>query len=155
MTLNQLQLFIIFIINGIIIGIIFDIFRVIRKAFKHKDFVIYAQDILFWILAGFILMYSTFIFNDGEFRLFLLIGAIIGFVTYLFTLSKIFIKTNVNILKFIKKLISKVLKILLIPMKKLVKKIFFKPATFFVINIKKFLKDVKCLKRKKQKEISK
>ena len=74
MTLNQLQLFIIFIINGIIIGIIFDIFRVIRKAFKHKDFVIYAQDILFWILAGFILMYSTFIFNDGEFRFFMFVG---------------------------------------------------------------------------------
>ena len=104
MTLNQLQLFIIFFINGIIIGIIFDTFRVIRKTFKHKDFIIYVQDVLFWILTGSILMYSTFLFNDGEFRFFLLIGVIVGFVTYLFTFSKIFIKTNVSILKFIKKL---------------------------------------------------
>ena len=151
MTLNQLQLFIIFFINGIIIGIIFDTFRIIRKTFKHKDFIIYVQDILFWILTGFILMYSTFIFNDGEFRFFLLIGVCIGFVTYLFTLSKIFIKTNVSILKFIKKFISKILKILLIPIKKLL----LRPCTFLVINIKKFFKNIKCLKIKKLKEISK
>lgn len=151
MTLNQLQLFIIFIINGIIIGIIFDTFRVIRQTFNHKDFVIYVQDILFWILAGFILMYSTFVFNDGEFRLFLLVGAVVGFVAYLFTLSKIFIKANVNILNFVKNLISKVLKILLIPIRKLL----LRPCAFLVINIKKVFKNIKCLKIKKLKEISK
>ena len=148
MSLVQLQLFVVFIINGFVIGIIFDTFRVIRKTFKHKDFVIYIQDILFWILSAIVLLYSTFIFNDGEFRFFLLVGAIFGFIIYLFTLSKIFIKINVNMLKFIKKLSSKILKILLIPIRKLL----LRPCTFLVINMKKIFKKVNLSKKKKTKE---
>ena len=121
MSLSQLQLFIIFLANGIFIGVIFDIFRVLRRTFKHKDFLIYIQDVVFWILSGIILLYSTFNFNDGELRLFMIIGALLGFFIYLFTLSKLFIMINVKIILF-------------------VKKIFFKPFIFFVINVKKFKK---------------
>ncbi len=118
MTLNQLHLFIIFLIDGLLIGILFDIFRVLRKSFKHKDVVIYMQDILFWVLTGFLLLYTTFIFNDGEFRLFMLLGTFFGVIIYLFTISKIFIKVNVKIISIIKK-------------------VFLCPYTFLTINLKK------------------
>ena len=38
--------------NGVIIGILFDFFRILRKSFKTPDFVTYIEDVIFWILTG-------------------------------------------------------------------------------------------------------
>ena len=54
MVTNQAYLFCIFIINGIIIGILFDFFRILRKTFKTSDLITYIEDSLFWILTGII-----------------------------------------------------------------------------------------------------
>ena len=152
MTINQLQLFIIFLINGIIVGFVFDFFRILRKSFKHSDYLIYIQDIIFWLLTGAIFLYSTFVFNDGEFRLFMIFAALIGFFLYIFTVSKIFINVNVNIILFLKKILIKIIKIFFIPLKHLilfVRKMFLKPVTFLVINMKRTLKSIKMSKNKK------
>ena len=55
MVKDQAYLFLIFIANGIIIGILFDFFRILRKTFKTSDMITYVEDLLFWILTGSIL----------------------------------------------------------------------------------------------------
>ena len=62
---NQAYLFIIFVINGILIGLLFDFFRILRRSFKTNDFMTYVEDIIFWILTGLIILYSIFTFNNG------------------------------------------------------------------------------------------
>ena len=154
MVENQLELFLIFITNGIIIGILFDIFRVLRKTFKTNDLVTYLEDILFWILTGIIVLYSIFTFNNGEIRLFMFIAIFIGAVIYLFLFSSYFIKINVTILNILKNIILKIIKIIGIPFKYIcmfIRKIFFKPISFIIINLRKnstnlykhFIKNIK------------
>ena len=140
MVINQAYLSIVFIINGIVIGLLFDFFRILRRTFKTKDIITYIQDILFWILTGFILLYSIFTFNNGEIRLFMFLAIIIGISIYMFFVSSHVIKINVAIINFLKKILSKIFNFLLIPFKyiyKLLRKIFFKPISFFIINIRK------------------
>ena len=67
------SLFMIFIFNGFLISILFDIFRILRKSFKTNDFFTYTEDILFWILTTFIILYSIFKFANGELRAFLFV----------------------------------------------------------------------------------
>lgn len=154
MVENQLELFLIFIINGIIIGILFDIFRVLRKTFKTNDIVTYLEDILFWILTGIIVLYSIFTFNNGEIRLFMFLAIFIGSIIYLFLFSSYFIKINVTILNILKNIILKIIKIIEIPFKYIcmfIRKIFFKPISFIIINLRKnstnlykhFIKNIK------------
>ena len=107
MVTNQAYLFLVFIVNGVLIGLLFDFFRILRKTFKTKDFVTYIQDILFWILTGFIILYSTFTFNNGEIRIFMFLGILIGVVAYMTTISPYVIKVNVRIINFIKDMASK------------------------------------------------
>ena len=64
MVTDQALLFLIFIVNGIIIGLLFDFFRILRRSFKTKDFITYIEDILFWVLTGLLLLYSIFTFNN-------------------------------------------------------------------------------------------
>ncbi len=105
-NVNQ-QLFnlLIFSLTGAAIGILFDIFRILRKTFKTPDFVTYVEDILFWILTGAILLFTIFTFNNGEIRIYIFIGLIFGFILYLLTISKYFVKSCVTALSFIKKIV--------------------------------------------------
>lgn len=141
MITNQAYLFFIFIINGIIIGLLFDFFRILRKSFKTPDIITYIEDLLFWILTGFIVLYSIFTFNNGEIRLYMILAIILGAIIYLLVASSYIIKINVTILNFIKKILKKIFNILLMPFKflhKIINKIFIKPSTFLIINIRKF-----------------
>lgn len=96
--MEQLYIFFLFTLVGIAIAIIFDIFRILRRTFKTADYITYIEDILFWIITGFILLYAIFIFNNGEIRLYLFVAILIGSLLYIITLSKYFIKINVKIL---------------------------------------------------------
>lgn len=142
MITNQAFLFLVFVVIGLIIGLLFDIFRILRISFKTKDFVTYIEDILFWIITGILVLYSIFIFNNGEIRLFIFIGIAIGVILYIMLFSSFIIKYSVYIINFIKKVVRVVLKIIVIPIKcliKVFKKIFFKPISFVTINIRKII----------------
>ena len=133
MVTNQAYLFLIFIINGIIIGVLFDFFRILRKTIKTKDIITYFQDILFWLLTGFIILYSTFTFNNGEIRIFMFIAILIGVIFYMTLVSSYVIKINVTIINFIKNIIQKIFNVLITPFRwlyKFVKRILYKPLSF-------------------------
>ena len=100
---NQLFCLLIFILTGLVIGILFDIFRILRKSFKTTDFITYLEDIIFWILTGCIMLFSIFIFNNGEIRSYVFIGIAIGIISYMLIISRFFVKISVSIIKFIKK----------------------------------------------------
>ena len=65
---NQAFLFLIFLLNGVFIGLIFDFFRILRKSFKTTNIITYIQDILFWILTGISIIFCMYKFSDGEIK---------------------------------------------------------------------------------------
>ena len=141
-NLEQLLSFSIFIIVGIIISMIFDTFRVLRKVKKTTDIITYFEDALFWIITVFIILNSIFIFNNGELRFYIFIGIMIGSILYLIFISKYFIKFGVNFLK----IINKTIKILIQSFSfilKMFKKLFFKTISFAFINLRKKLSKIK------------
>ena len=76
--MEQLLCLIAFTVTGIVIGVLFDVFRILRRSFKTADWLTTLQDILFWILAGFITLFSIFKFNNGEIRSYIFIGIALG-----------------------------------------------------------------------------
>ena len=129
---NQAYLFMVFTLVGIAIGVLFDIFRILRKTIKTKDFVTYIEDILFWILTGLIIIFSMYKFCDGELRFFMIIGTVLGLIMYLITVSKYIIKTSVYVINKIKKIIVYPIKIVI----KVIKKLFFQPIVLIFVNFK-------------------
>lgn len=103
---EQIQTFLIFIVVGIIISLIFDIFRILRKVYKFSDMLIYMQDILFWLLTGIIILQSIFIFNSGDIRVFLFFGIFIGVFVYTSLFSQYIIKIGTIILNVFNKIIN-------------------------------------------------
>ncbi len=152
---NQAYVFLIFIFNGLVIGILFDIFRIIRKSFKTSDLRTNLQDILFWILTGLIFLYSIFKFNNGELRAYIFLGVFLGVALYMLLFSKIFIKVNLFIVKIIKQVFKY---IFITPIKyifKFIRKVVLAPISFTFINLRKalsnFKKKIMTLNNKKKK----
>ena len=144
MVYSQVFLFLIFLINGSIIGILFDLFRILRKSFKTGIIITAIEDILFWILTGIIILYCIFTFNNGVIRGYMFIGIFLGITFYILTLSRYFVKINTIIIKFIKNIISKVLKIMCIPFKIIIR--FISYIRLFLnkkLHLKKFAKFAK------------
>ena len=103
--MNQLYVFSSFILTGFAIGILYDIFRILRRSFKTADIITYIQDFIFWILTGLILLYSIFTFNNGELRSFIFIGIITGIIIYILLVSKFFIKGATKTIYILKKIL--------------------------------------------------
>lgn len=124
---SQEQIFIFFFIIGVIISIIFDIFRVIRKSFKTSDFVTLVQDIIFLGITSVLIIGSIIKLNGGEIRFYLFLGIFLGAVIYSLTMSNLcviilyeFVKICKKILKIPYLCIKKSLK----PLKRIIKKDF-------------------------------
>ena len=105
LALTEIFKLLFFVLVGIIIGLIFDFFRIIRKCFKTPDIVTYIHDILFLLISALILIFSIFIFNNGELRAYILLGILLGFAIYFFIISKYIIFIFSNIINFLKKII--------------------------------------------------
>lgn len=151
MITNQAYLFLIFTLNGCIIGLLFDFFRILRKSFKTSNLVTYIEDILFWILTGFLVLYSIFTFNNGEIRFFIFLGIAIGILLYMLIFSNYVIKINVYIIGIIKKITIAIGKIIIYPIRIIInvsKKIFFKPIRFLFINFNNLTKNIKKIPKK-------
>lgn len=153
-AITQMYSFGIFIVNGLIIGVLFDVFRISRKTFKTSNIITYIEDIVFWILTGLILLFSIFTFNNGEIRNYIFLGVITGFTFYMLFLSKFFIKINVKIINILKTITTRILKIIIYPIKitiRFLKNIIIIPTKFIYRKIieksvKKLLKMLKNIK---------
>lgn len=73
------------------------------------------------------------------------LGIVLGGVIYISTISKIFIKTNVKIIEFLKIFVINIFRIIIFPIKfmlKYLRKLFFRPISFFFINFKKIFTNI-------------
>ena len=149
---EQLVSFIYFIVIGVVLSIIFDIFRILRRTIKTSDIVTNIQDILFCIITSIIILSSIFMFNNGELRLYIFIGITIGVTLYMIFISKYFIKFNVAIINFIKKLLNFIIKPFIFILN-FTKRLIFKPISFIIINMKYFtIKNLQKIKKVTKKD---
>lgn len=144
MAQDQAYLFIVFSLTGVVIGILFDFFRILRRSFKTSNIITYVEDVLFWILTGVLILYNIWYFNNGEIRIYMFLGIIMGLLIYMLTLSNIIVSLFSKILKML-------IRILEIPFKTIIL-IFHKIITIIIKIFNKFTKKIKIKKGKMVKD---
>lgn len=76
---------------GILITLMYDLFRILRRIVPHGIFLISLEDLIFWILATVGIFYLLLLENNGMFRWFAVIGSGAGMLLYRKTLSGPFV----------------------------------------------------------------
>ncbi|PKM62591.1 MAG: hypothetical protein CVU97_04560 [Firmicutes bacterium HGW-Firmicutes-21] len=74
--------------NGILLGLIYDFFRISRMFFLKNKIIIFFEDLLFCLICAvtFILLFYNFSF--GQMRAYAFVSGIGGFCAYYFTLGR-------------------------------------------------------------------
>lgn len=103
-------------LSGILIGSMFDLYRIIRGE-KVLKIIVVIEDILFWILVSMVvftfLLYTNYAFLGFYVYLFM----IISLFMYIKIVSPVFIKIEIKILIFISKIMRIIFKNFIYPFK--------------------------------------
>ena len=89
-TLNQAYVFAFSVYGGLIIGLIYDLLRLIRRVFHTKKILTIILDVLFWLLATSVGLLVLFLSSSGRMRFFPFLGYILGFAIYMVGVSSLF-----------------------------------------------------------------
>lgn len=101
--------------GGIIIGFIYDLYRIIRGLFRPKKIATTIQDLIFWGVIFVVAFYVLIFSNQGAIRFYNFLGFILGSVFYQTLLSGLVIKSLVFILKMIKNFLNDLYQIIKYP----------------------------------------
>lgn len=85
---EQLLLFLCSILLGVGLGIFFDCLRTLRVFFTHTRFFVAVEDVAFLLVWGIALVTFAMEKGRGEVRFYYLLGSIIGFILYIFTVGR-------------------------------------------------------------------
>lgn len=74
-------------LTGVLIGLIYDVFRIGRVIFGGGRIKLFLEDVLFSMMTALVFAVFTFNVTMGVVRMFAAIGALIGFFAYRFSLG--------------------------------------------------------------------
>lgn len=108
MTFEQIKIFTIFFVLGLIVSILFDIFRILRKNIKTNYLFTSIEDFIYIFIVGFLFLRSLIVFCNGNIRFYIFFAFFIGIITYILTIKNFcdiiisaIIKTIILVIKFI------------------------------------------------------
>mgnify|MGYP002244696904 CR=1 FL=1 len=91
---DQTRLFLLALGLGFLLGIVYDLFRVVRMAFTMRRVGVFIQDVLFFLTCA----AATFLFllavNQGEIRGFIIAGEGLGFLIYYFSFGLLAVRVS-------------------------------------------------------------
>ncbi len=113
---------------GVILAVVYDCIRVLRRIVIHKRITgMIIEDVIFWIIAGFVIFVVGYKTNNGVIRGFVIIGLASGAAMYEYAFSRLVVNT-----------LTRIIKVILIPIKALKKML-----SSYIITVRKRIVSVK------------
>lgn len=112
---KQLMLILLSLISGLIIGVMFDIYRLIRGIESPNKVITFIEDILFWVLNALVVFIFLFLYDYAYIGFYVYLCIIAGLGIYLKFLSRFLIKVLFRIFNAIGKSLRILKNIVLYP----------------------------------------
>ncbi|MBQ8857239.1 MAG: spore cortex biosynthesis protein YabQ [Lachnospiraceae bacterium] len=110
--LEELQVVGIAFVSGAVITIVYDLLRIFRRVIAHGNWWIGIEDFIFWIWTALWIFSVLYRENDGSFRMYTMGSMAVGMIIYHKTISE-------PLVEFFGKMLKKLLRIILFPIKRL------------------------------------
>lgn len=99
-------------VSGAVITIVYDLLRIFRRVIAHGNWWIGIEDFIFWIWTALWIFSVLYRENDGSFRMYTMGSMAVGMIIYHKTISE-------PLVEFFGKMLKKLLRIILFPIKRL------------------------------------
>jgi spore cortex biosynthesis protein YabQ len=77
---------------GAFFGIMFDTYQRFLDRPNRKSWIVFFNDLLFWVIQALIIFYILFLVNNGELRFYIFVALLCGFAAYQSLLKSIYLK---------------------------------------------------------------
>lgn len=131
----EVRFFLMSVLWGAILLIIYDCLRILRKVIAHNVVWISVEDIIYWAISAVLIFRMMYQMNDGVIRGFSILGILLGMIIYKYSISDYVVRGISFVLNKIKQFVEKVIRILLKPLKFLLGKL-----KKLIVAIGKFVK---------------
>lgn len=112
---NQITVFLYTIYGGVLIGLIYDLYKVFRIYRKPGKIATGIMDLFFWIIVALIAFNILFKSNYGELRGYAFLGFILGCLIYVKLCSKYIVNFLILVVKKMRKSAAIIYKVLIFP----------------------------------------
>lgn len=112
---GQAQLFLLTVLLGGALGLVYDCLRIFRHIIPHKPLWVQLEDGLFWLCAVFFAFAVMLGANKGEIRFFAIYGIFGGMGLYFLTLSHLVIAVSDRVIFVVKKVLFLLFTIIMTP----------------------------------------
>ena len=120
---GQVGVFLETITIGVFSGLFYDLFRVFRRYIKHSEFVVHAQDLLYWLIAAAFMFFVILNRYNGQIRVYFFIGFGLGMMFYFQVFSRFITYGLCFVINLILKILEKIFFILFAPIKFIYKRL--------------------------------
>lgn len=112
---DQLRLVIFSLIAGVITGILFDFYRLIRGFTNTNKIITFIEDTLFWIFAGIVVFIFLLYTNYAYIGMYVYMWIAVGIYLYLKSLSRVFLSCQHKLLRILGRIFRMVINIIIYP----------------------------------------
>lgn len=109
---SQIYIFITSIYGGLVWGLLYDLYRVIRCYLKPKGISNALEDLLFWMGMSVLFFYIVYKSNWGQLRAYIFLGFSLGGIIYLKILSRVVFTILMKIFRGLGLVIKNIFKLL-------------------------------------------
>lgn len=92
--MEQVSVFLYSMLLGIVLGVMYDIFRITRMIINSKNLAIFIQDVLYFVVSGLITFFFVLKANSGDSRVYIIIGEGLGWILYHLTIGEFIYKCS-------------------------------------------------------------
>jgi spore cortex biosynthesis protein YabQ len=95
---------------GSLFGAMFDTYQRFLNRPKRKSWIVFLNDLIFWVIQALVIFYALFLVNNGELRFYIFVALLCGFAAYQSLFKKLYlglleflISTVISIFKFLRR----------------------------------------------------
>lgn len=104
---------------GAALSVLYDLFRILRVAFPPRPGMAFVQDLLFWTISALVTFFFVLVTLDGTVRGYLLIGELLGWLLYHFTLGAVVMRLAQTLIVAVRAVLRAMCRFILRPAVKL------------------------------------
>ncbi|MEW8973598.1 MAG: spore cortex biosynthesis protein YabQ [Tissierellaceae bacterium] len=117
--IDEFYIFLFAINYGLILGVIYDLYRVFRHYSKPKKVLSTIEDFILWLIVTSVFFIFLVNNTDGVIRGYIIVGFLIGYIFYSKIISRYNFPLLIRVFKLILSVFSEIIKIILYPSKKI------------------------------------
>ena len=113
----QLNIFLYSVGFGFAAALIYDIFKSIQICFFNSHKALFLKDLFYTLIFSYLYFIFILSVNNGKFRIYIILGLVLGFISWFLSLSSLFLKFFIHLIKCLKAIFFTISQVITFPLR--------------------------------------